>query len=223
MKSVQSVIRHPLLHARTLCHLGLFLHRGQKECNAGSLTSLTSLTDVLTRSNVTNMLHQCCDQRLDQSRIERMTESPGSETPSPQSNSSRLVGRPFQKGVSGNPAGRPKIEARVRRYARKYDRRMCKVLAEIAEDPKQPVSERRRAAMDLIAVGSGRPAVVQEIAGKNGAPVGPLVSLNFGAQSGPLSPEQAYRLMLEGQLAPDPAAFQRPPIEGRASTAEEKP
>jgi hypothetical protein len=110
------------------------------------------------------------------------------------------VGRPFQKGVSGNPAGRPKIEPRVRRYARRYDRRMCRVLAEIAEDPKQPVSERRRAAMDLIAVGSGRPAVIQEVGGKEGAP---LVAFNFAPQHRPLTPEAAYRLMVEGALEAD--------------------
>lgn len=125
-----------------------------------------------------------------------------SETVPPQENAGRrVVGRPFQKGISGNPNGRPKIEPRVRKYARKYDQRMCKVLASIAEDPKQPVSERRRAAMDLIAVGSGRPAVIQEVGGKAGAP---LVNFNFGAgQPGPLSPEAAYKLMVDGAIEPD--------------------
>lgn len=88
--------------------------------------------------------------------------------------------KPWKPGQSGNPAGRPKIEPRVRRYARRYDRRMCRVLAELAMDAKVAPSERRRAAMDLIAVGSGRPALVQEIAGRDGAPVGPLVNVNLG-------------------------------------------
>jgi hypothetical protein len=125
--------------------------------------------------------------------------------------------RPWKPGQSGNPKGRPKIEARVRRYARKYDRAMCKVLAEIAQDTKLPAAERRRAAMDLIAVGSGRPAVVQEIAGRAGEPLGPLVALNFGATPGqPLSPEQAYRAMLEGVIPVDPSVF-RPVIEAPPS------
>ena len=68
----------------------------------------------------------------------------------------KFIEKQFRKGVSGNPTGRPKIEPRVRRFARRYDRRMCKVLASIAEDEKAPVSERRKAAMDLISVGSGR-------------------------------------------------------------------
>ncbi len=132
--------------------------------------------------------------------------------------------RPWKPGQSGNGRGRPKIEPRVRRYARKYDRAMCKTLAEIAQDPKVPPSERRRAAMDLISVGSGRPALVQEIAGRDGSPLGPLVNVNVGLAPGQqmLSPEQAYRAMVEGILEPDSKhpAFQRPALEAPASTAE---
>lgn len=145
-----------------------------------------------------------------------MTADSSSETQTPVPNGQRGGLRPWPKGVSGNPSGRPRIEKRVRRFARRYDRRMCKVLAEIAEDPKQPVSERRKAAMDLIAVGSGRPANVQEIAGKDGAPVGPLVNITLGSQQG-LTPERAYKLMLDGVLDPDPQHFQRLPIEGEVA------
>jgi hypothetical protein len=137
----------------------------------------------------------------------------------------KLVGKPFQKGVSGNPTGRVRTEPRVRRYARSFDRAMVKVLAELAQDPKVPPSERRRAAMDLIAVGSGRPALVQEIAGRDGAPVGPLVALNFGMEQGqPLTPEQAYKLMCEKVIPADPnhPAFKRPAIEQQPSETTEK-
>jgi hypothetical protein len=126
--------------------------------------------------------------------------------------------KPWKPGQSGNGKGRPKIEPRVRRYARTYDRRMCKVLAEIAEDKEAPMSERRKAAMDLIAVGSGRPELVQQITGRNGEQLGPLVALNFqgGMQGGrDLTPADAYKLMVEGHLPLDPRheAFQRPAIE----------
>jgi hypothetical protein len=130
----------------------------------------------------------------------------------------------FKKGVSGNPAGRPKIEKRVRRYARRYDRRMCKVLASIAEDEKAPMAERRRAAMDLISVGSGRPALVQEIAGRDGAPGGPLVNINMGMQQGlPLSPADAYKLMCANVIPADGAhpAF-HPAIEQQPIDAAKK-
>jgi hypothetical protein len=133
--------------------------------------------------------------------------------------------RPWKPGQSGNPAGRPKIEPRVRKYARRYDRRAVKELFRIGTDPKAPHDTRRRALMDLIAVGSGRPALVQEVSGRDGQPVGPLVSLNFGAQPGqPLSPEQAYRMMVEGTIEADPShpAFeqQRPVIEAKAEQSQ---
>lgn len=130
---------------------------------------------------------------------------------------------PWPKGVSGNPSGRPKSEPRVRRYARRYDRRAVEELFRIGTDPKAPFDVRRRALMDLIAVGSGRPALVQEIAGRDGQPVGPLVALNFGMQPGQsLSPEQAYKLMVEGIIEADPrhTAFeQRSTIEAKAEPA----
>ena len=129
----------------------------------------------------------------------------------------KFIEKQFRKGSSGNPGGRPRIEPRVRRYARTYDRAMCKVLAEIAQDEKAPVSERRKAAMDLIAVGSGRPELVQQISGRNGEPIGPLVALNFSGGHGgrDLTPADAYKLMVEGHLPIDPRheAFQRPAIE----------
>jgi hypothetical protein len=132
----------------------------------------------------------------------------------------------FQKGVSGNPSGRPRIEPRVRRFARRYDRRMCKVLASIAEDEEAPMAERRRAAMDLISVGSGRPALVQEIAGRNGEQLAPLVALNFGSGSGhsPLTPSDAYKLMIEGRIDADPAhpAFAGSAIEHQPAVSAEK-
>jgi hypothetical protein len=123
------------------------------------------------------------------------SSAPESATPQPNSGARKIIGRPFPKGTSGNPNGRPQIERRVRRYARKYDRKMCKVLATLAQDEKVPPSERRRAAMDLIAVGSGRPALVQEVSGQGGAPLGPLVNFNFAG--GGMSAFDAHKVLLE--------------------------
>jgi len=139
----------------------------------------------------------------------------------------KFLEKQFRKGVSGNPAGRPRIEPRVRRLARKYDRRMCRVLASIAEDEKAPVSERRKAATDLVAIGSGRPELVQQITGRDGAPVGPLVNFNFGGggmQHGAVTPQDVYRAMIENVIEADPKhpAFERPAIE-QSSVTTEKP
>jgi hypothetical protein len=145
-------------------------------------------------------------------------------SPPPRNRGGTLL-KPWKPGQSGNPKGRPRIEPRVRRYARTYDRAMCRVLASIAQDEKAPVSERRKAAMDLIAVGSGRPELVQQITGRDGAPIGPLVNLNFGGgmQHGHLSPQDAYRAMVEGVIELDPAhpSF-KPAIEQQPSDAAKK-
>jgi uncharacterized protein DUF5681 len=146
-------------------------------------------------------------------------------TPAPPPKKVPQLRPPWKPGQSGNPKGRPKIEPRVRRYARRYDQQMCRVLASIAQDEKAPMSERRKAAMDLIAVGSGRPELVQQITGRNGEQLGPLVALNFagGMQSGrELSPADAYKLMTENVIEADPRhpAFERPALEQPANTAE---
>jgi len=145
------------------------------------------------------------------------------ESGSPPPKKLRNLRPPWKPGQSGNPAGRPKIEPRVRRFARKFDRAMCKTLAAIAMDEKVPPGERRRAAMDLISVGSGRPALVQEIAGRDGAPVGPLVNINMGTQGQQLSPADAYRLMCAKVIPADPnhPAFKRPVIEQPPSEPQE--
>lgn len=138
-----------------------------------------------------------------------------STPPPPNGGGHKVVGRPFPRGVSGNPQGRPRIEPRVRRYARKYDRRAVRELWRIGSDPKTPPDVARRTLMDLVAIGSGRPTLVQEVAGRDGAPLGPLVNLNF-SQSGPLTPEAAYKAMLSGEIPLDPqheAFQQRPPID----------
>ncbi|MGH8319788.1 MAG: hypothetical protein ACREUL_17765 [Steroidobacteraceae bacterium] len=133
--------------------------------------------------------------------------------PAPAVRERKAFGRPFQPGRSGNPSGRPKIEPRVRRYARKYDRAMCKVLAQLAMDPKAPPSERRHAAMDLIAVGSGRPALLQEIANR-GAPL-----VNIDARIIPSLPrdlsQQDALAWLEriAPAPPDDGADVKPPVE----------
>jgi hypothetical protein len=141
-----------------------------------------------------------------------------SASPPPNGSGRLVVGRPFQPGVSGNPLGRPRIEPRVRRYARKYDRRAVKELWRRGSDPKTPPDVARRTLMDLIAIGSGRPTLVQEVAGRDGAPLSPLVQLNFPQPGAQLSPEAAYKFMLNGTIPLDPAheAFHRPPIEAQA-------
>lgn len=126
-------------------------------------------------------LEQCMSESVTSGASEQgAAHAPEPAIPPPNSNSRKVIGRPFPKGISGNPNGRPRIEPRVRRYARRYDRRMCKILASIAADEKVPPAERRRAAMDLVAIGSGRPAVTQEVLRP-----GPLVAMQFNGAPAP--------------------------------------
>lgn len=76
-----------------------------------------------------------------------------------------MPGRPFQKGVSGNPGGRPKDE--VRELARKHGPAAIERLAEIMDGPdiKAAVS----AAQALLDRGYGKPSQPLEHSGSGGA------------------------------------------------------
>jgi len=59
-------------------------------------------------------------------------------------------GRPFPKGVSGNPGGRPKRDPEVRALCEKFTPDAIKTLAEIMGDKKAQPSARVAAAMAIL-------------------------------------------------------------------------
>jgi hypothetical protein len=67
--------------------------------------------------------------------------------------------RPFQKGVSGNPGGKPKAVREVALAARAYTMEAIETLAKIMRDAKATASARVSAATVLIERGWGKAPV----------------------------------------------------------------
>jgi hypothetical protein len=66
-------------------------------------------------------------------------------------------GRPFQKGISGNPGGRPKVLGDVQELARHKSPEAITTLANITNDEKAPPAARVAAANALLDRGYGKP------------------------------------------------------------------
>ena len=66
-------------------------------------------------------------------------------------------GRPFQKGVSGNPGGRPKVLGDVQELARQRSPEAINTLVKIMQNEKAPPAARVVAANSLLDRGYGKP------------------------------------------------------------------
>jgi hypothetical protein len=77
----------------------------------------------------------------------------------------RVVGRPFVKGQSGNPAGRPRVAAEIRELARAHGEEALRTLAELMKSAAKEET-RARAAEALLDRAYGRPS--QSITGEDG-------------------------------------------------------
>jgi Family of unknown function (DUF5681) len=78
------------------------------------------------------------------------------------------IGKPFKKGQSGNPGGRPKVVAEVRELARAHTGEAVQTLVSIMTNHKAAPAARVSAANALLDRGYGKPP--QHITGEN-APV----------------------------------------------------
>ena len=76
------------------------------------------------------------------------------------------IGKPFQKGQSGNPGGRPKVVAEVRELARKHTSKAVETLVSIMTNTKAEPAARVSAANSLLDRGYGKPP--QHITGEGG-------------------------------------------------------
>jgi hypothetical protein len=110
-----------------------------------------------------------------------------------------IVGRPFPKGVSGNPGVRPKELREVIELARAHGPEAIAVLADIMNDPESPPAARVAAANALLDRGWGKPAQAVELFGNAGGPI-------------ETADVTSARDIIEGRLA-EVAARLRPPAE----------
>ena len=76
------------------------------------------------------------------------------------------IGKPFQKGKSGNPGGRPKVVAEVKELARAHTAEAIQTLVSIMTNPKSAPAARVSAANALLDRGYGKPP--QHITGEGG-------------------------------------------------------
>ncbi len=80
-------------------------------------------------------------------------------------------GRPFEKGTSGNPGGRPRIPPHVRALARSHTEEAIETLATIMRDENEKGSSRARAAEAILDRAWGKPASTMAVTGAEGAPM----------------------------------------------------
>jgi Family of unknown function (DUF5681) len=76
------------------------------------------------------------------------------------------IGKPFKKGQSGNPGGRPKVVAEVKELARAHTGQAIKTLVSIMSNPKAAPAARVSAANAILDRGYGKPP--QYITGEGG-------------------------------------------------------
>jgi hypothetical protein len=68
-----------------------------------------------------------------------------------------MPGRPFPKGVSPNPGGRPKVVGHVRELARKHSEEAVRTLLAVMKSAKSPPAARVAAATAMLDRGYGKP------------------------------------------------------------------
>jgi len=107
----------------------------------------------------------------------------------------RVVGRPFQKGQSGNPGGRPKGLARyVRELVGDDGRAIADFVFGVLADENQPIETRMKAAVFLADRGFGRPVAPE-----------PSLSWSAASELGELTSEELDALAAEALRALRPA------------------
>ena len=90
------------------------------------------------KASACTSIHRHCQRRQRRviSRDNMENFSGQSRTHSDQRGNSMTIGKPFQKGHSGNPGGRPKVVAEVKELARTHTGKAIETLVSIMTNPK---------------------------------------------------------------------------------------
>lgn len=132
--------------------------------------------------------------------------------------SKKVRGRPFPKGVSGNPKGRAPDPPEFRLRLREGDTTALDVLEQAMRGKKVPWTSRIRAAELWLAYSNGKPKQTFEIAGKNGAAIAMQaavlqVVLTDETSSELLDQAAARAAQLAREPGGDGGAFEPGPVE----------
>ncbi|MFN9029515.1 MAG: hypothetical protein ACK54C_00105 [Betaproteobacteria bacterium] len=101
-------------------------------------------------------------------------------------------GRPFPKGVSGNPAGRPKVPEHVREACRALTDKAVQTLRVVMDDGDAPAAARVSAANAVLDRAWGKPESDVRVGGLPGAP--PIVNAQIDPTK--ITPDQAYQFVI---------------------------
>ena len=113
--------------------------------------------------------------------------------------------RPWQKGRSGNPAGRTPEVRQVKELAQQWTVEALNTLVELMTDPAQKGATRIAAAIAILDRGHGKPAVTVDVTAR--ATLIELLARLDAARAGPGAATPATIIDVDDAAAPGPPAL----------------